>query len=77
MKENATLAKTAAQPGATSFDLFRLSKSKEAVDVCSNTLRAYHTDGLPFYRRGKAVFISRAELSAFIRTPRTAKAGAK
>jgi len=50
-----------------SFDLFRLSKSKDAVDVCSNTLRAYHRNGLPFYRCGKAVFVSRAELDQFIR----------
>jgi hypothetical protein len=58
---------TVNQSSETSFDLFRLSKSKEAVDVCSNTLRSYHDEGLPFYRRGKAVFVSRAELAAFIR----------
>jgi hypothetical protein len=50
-----------------SFDLFRLSKSKEVVDVCSNTLRAYFKQGLPFYQRGKAIFISKTELAAFIR----------
>lgn len=55
--------------GTTAFDLFRLSKSKETVDVCSNTLRAYHAEGLPFYRNGKAVFISKMELAAFIRNP--------
>ena len=49
------------------FDLFRLSKSKEAVDICSNTLRAYHREGLPFYYRGRAVFVSRSEVSQFIR----------
>ena len=65
-----------AQPGAISFDLFRLSKSKEAVDVCSNTLRAYHDEGLPFYRKGKAVFISRVELAAFIRGKFSEKKGA-
>ena len=51
----------------SSFDLFRLSKSKQTVDVCANTLRSYHKAGLPFYNRGKAVFVSKAELSAFIR----------
>ena len=49
------------------FDFFRLSKSKEVVDVCSNTLRAYHKAGLPFYNRGKAVFVSKTELAQFIR----------
>ena len=53
--------------------MFRLSKSKEAVDICSNTLRQYNKEGLPFYRQGKAVFISRDELLTFIRTPRTGK----
>ncbi len=56
------------QGEAQSFDLFRLSKSKEAVDISPNTLRAYHEEGLPFYRKGKPVFISRAELAQFIRT---------
>jgi hypothetical protein len=52
----------------SSFDLFRLSKSKEAVDLCSNTLRQYFKDGLPFYKMGKAIFISRAQLAQFITT---------
>jgi hypothetical protein len=51
----------------TSFDLFRLSKSKQVVDVCANTLRSYNRAGLPFYRHGKAVFISKSELATFIR----------
>jgi hypothetical protein len=58
---------TNTQRGESSFDLFRLSKSKEIVDVCPNTLRSYQAEGLRFYRVGKAVFISRAELAAFIR----------
>jgi hypothetical protein len=62
-----TTSFTNAQGGETSFDLFRLSKSKDAVDVCSNTLRSYFKQGLAHYRRGKAVFVSRAELAAFIR----------
>lgn len=49
------------------FDLIRLSKSKQAVDVCPNTLRSYFKQGLPFYQRGKAVFVSKSELAAFIR----------
>ena len=50
------------------FDLFRLSKSKAVVDVCPNTLRAFHRKGLPFYRRGRAVFVSRSDLASFIRS---------
>jgi hypothetical protein len=49
-----------------SWDLFRLSKSKSAVDICSNTLRAYFKKGLKSYRQGKAVFVSKSELAAFI-----------
>jgi hypothetical protein len=58
------------------FDLFRLSKSKQIVDVCSNTLREYHEQGLEFYRRGKAVFVSKTELAAFIRSGTTRRARA-
>jgi len=49
------------------FGLFRLSKSKQVVDVCPNTLRAYNSQGLPFYKVGKSVFVSYAELESFIR----------
>ncbi len=51
-----------------SFDLFRLNKSKDAVDVCANTLRNYHKAGLRFYKIGKAVFVSKSELDQFIRS---------
>ena len=51
------------------FDLFRLSKSKREIDVCPNTLRAWNEQGLPFYKTGsKAIFVSRAEVAAFIRS---------
>src|ERR1035441_810216 len=49
------------------FGFFRLSKSKMAVDVCPNTLRAYHSQGLPLYKVGKSVFVSYAEVESFIR----------
>lgn len=62
-----TNSHTNSQGGDSGFDLFRLSKSKEIVDVCSNTLRSYFSLGLPHYNRGKAVFVSKAELDAFIR----------
>lgn len=54
---------------AEGFDLFRLSKSKDAVDVCPNTLRDYFKQGLRYYRRGKAVFVSKSEFRAFITAP--------
>jgi len=60
---------TVDQNGGNGFDLFRLSISKDVVDVSPNTLRSYNRQGLPFYRRGKAVFVSKAELAAFIRQP--------
>jgi hypothetical protein len=53
-----------AQPG--NFGMFRLSKSKEIVDACPNTIRAYFKQGLPCYRRGKSVWVSMAELEDFL-----------
>jgi hypothetical protein len=50
------------------FDLVRLSKSKKELDLSPNTIRAYFLRGLPHYRMGKAVFISRAQLHQFITT---------
>jgi hypothetical protein len=55
------------KPPDAGFDLFRLSKSKDVVDVSANTLRAYNREGLPFYKQGKAIFVSKTELAAFIR----------
>jgi hypothetical protein len=52
---------------SSNFDLFRLSRAKQEVDLCPNSLRAYHREGLPFYRKGRAIFVSKSELSAFIR----------
>lgn len=58
------------EAAAGGFDLVRLSSSKETVDVCPNTMRGYFKQGLPCYRRGKAVFFSKAELSEFIKGAR-------
>lgn len=49
------------------WEMFRLSKGKDIADICANTLRAYNREGLPFYKVGKAVFVSKVELAAFIR----------
>jgi hypothetical protein len=54
------------QTARNSFDLFRLSKSKREVDLSPNTLRAYFKMGLPKYQMGRAMFISRSQLHAFI-----------
>jgi hypothetical protein len=58
---------TTKQSGAASFDLCRILHSKEAVSLCSNTIRAYFKQGLNCYRKGKVVFFSKSELEAFIR----------
>lgn len=55
------------QTDAAGFEMFRLSRAKEVADIAPNTLREYHRLGLPFYRLGRAVFVSKAELAAFIR----------
>ena len=60
------MIKTAQLTGT--FDLFRLSKSKAVVDLAPNTIRAYFMEGLPFYKRGKAIFVSRTEVEAFLRS---------
>jgi hypothetical protein len=65
MKKSSFIVGQRTEPGG--FDLFRLSKSKDVVDVCANTLREYHRKGLPFYRNGRAVFVSKAELEQFLR----------
>jgi hypothetical protein len=54
-----------------SFEMFRISRSKEIVDLCPNSLRKFHKQGLAFYKRGKSVFISKTELAAFIRAGAT------
>jgi len=51
--------------------MVRLSKAKKAVDVCPNTIREYHRQGLNLYHMGKAVFFSSVELEHFIRTRST------
>lgn len=55
------------QPQPESFDMVRLSKSKERVDLSPNTVRAYAKNGLRLYRHGKSVFFSQAELCGYIR----------
>lgn len=59
----------------TSVDLFRLSKSKAVVDISSNTIRGYNRDGLKFYKVGRAVFVSKSELDAFIRSKAVCQIG--
>jgi hypothetical protein len=56
--------------GGIDFPMFRLSRSKATVDISPNTLRKFFKQGLPCYRRGKAVFVAKAELFAFIQQGR-------
>jgi hypothetical protein len=53
--------------GEPSFEMVRISKAKETVDLCSNTIRSFFRQGLPKYQRGKSIFFSKSELAAFIR----------
>jgi hypothetical protein len=62
---------TVATGGQSGFDLFRLTKSKEVVDVCPNTLRTYFKKGLRFYKQGKAIFISKSDVYAFLTKPQS------
>ena len=55
------------QTADQNFDLVRLSKSKQAVDLAPNTIRAFAQKGLRLFRHGKMVFFSRSELAALIR----------
>ena len=66
MFDSSSLKKPPLAAGRT-FDLVRVTHSKEAVDVCSNTIRSYSRRGLRLYRAGKATFFSKSELEAFIR----------
>jgi hypothetical protein len=54
-------------PTAESFDLCRISKSKQICDVAPNTIRAYAKKGLRIYRAGKSCFFSKSELINFIK----------
>jgi hypothetical protein len=56
------------------FDLVRISQAKKSCQVSPNTIRAYAREGLNLYRKGRAVFFSRAELADHIR--RTGKVAA-
>jgi hypothetical protein len=51
-----------------SFDMARITHAKELVDLSPNTIRAYAREGLNLYRKGRALFFSRAELEQFIRS---------
>ena len=78
MIANACLDLNFGAPG--NFDLFRLSRAKETVDLAPNTIRSFHRRGLPLYHQGRAVFVSKTELSMFIRTnqkPSTEKQSAR
>jgi hypothetical protein len=56
---------------AVNFDLVRLGKSKEVVDLSPNTIRAYSRAGLRIFKSGKMVFFSRSELEVFIKARAT------
>lgn len=51
-----------------SFDLVRITHTKEEVDISTEMIRAYCRQGLRLYKVGKAAFISRTELADFIKS---------
>ena len=57
---------------APSFDLVRLSRSKEVCDFAPNTIRKFFREGLRAYRVGKMVMFSKSELAQLIRQKATA-----
>ncbi len=54
------------QPAPKS-DLFKLSRATDEVGLCANTLRSLFRRGLPSYRLGKLVLVSRSEVEAFVK----------
>ena len=49
--------------------MVRIAKSKESVDVSSNTIRKFAREGgLRLYKLGKVTFFSRSELINYIRS---------
>jgi len=65
---NANIFKNVQASESASFDLFRLSKSKQVVDLAPNTIRALNRKGLPIYRNGRIAFVSKSELEAFLKS---------
>lgn len=66
-KTKKNISAVQAEITVTSFDLVRLTKSKEACDFCPNTIRQFFNEGLRAYRIGKMVMFSRSELAEFIK----------
>jgi hypothetical protein len=65
-----------AESGKPSWDLCRIGRAKEIVDLCPNTIRAYARRGLQIYNCGKVTLFSVRELEAFVRS-RTPKSRRK
>lgn len=52
-----------------SFDLFKLPRSSQEVQVSPNTLRKWNAEGkLNFYRQGKDLYASRSEILALMKS---------
>ncbi len=67
-KRAANPARATHTPSPASFDLIRVTKAKEVVDVAPNTVRAYHRAGrLQLFYSGRACWFSKSELEAAIR----------
>lgn len=51
-----------------SFDLVRITKAKQVLGIHGDTIKAYRAEGFNgIYKRGKAVFVSKSELEAWLK----------
>lgn len=55
-------------PQVHSFDLVRITRTKQEIGIATSTVRQYVDQGLRLYKCGKAAFVSKAELEAWIKT---------
>lgn len=53
---------------APKSDLFKLTRSSDEVGLCPNTLRTLFRKGLPHYRLGRLVLVSRSEVESFVKS---------
>lgn len=56
------------QAAETPFDLVKITRTKVELNISPNTVRAMFRAGLPHYRCGKLVLVSRADVAAFIKS---------
>jgi len=63
---------TVAEPASPIGDLFKITKAKSVVGVSPNTVRTLFAHGLPYYKLGRLVMVSRSEFEALVKSGRGA-----